>query len=30
MTVWAVKFRHGLILLSWKENLYQYINVNPG
>ena len=30
MAVWAVKFRHGLILPPWKENLYPYINVNPG
>lgn len=25
MTVWAVKYRHGLIAPDWKENLYQYI-----
>ena len=25
MTVWAVKFREGLIHPQWKESLYQYI-----
>lgn len=25
MTVWAVRFRHGMIHPDWKENLYQYI-----